>query len=69
MGTFGSGVRIGIAVTETTGCCGAGLGAALLTFCGWLAAATTLRMMGATSTGFDVLCQDPITPERHEVRS
>ena len=25
--------------------------------------------MGATSTAFDVLCQDPITPERHEVRS
>ena len=26
-------------------------------------------MMGATSTGFDVLCQDPITPELNEVRS
>ena len=64
----GNDVRIGIAVTETTGCCGADLGPALPS-CGWLAAATTLRMMGATSTAFDVLYQDPITPEPHEVRS
>ena len=60
----GNGVRIGITVTALRG----GSWETLPSY-GWLAAATTLRMMGATSTAFDVLYQDPITPEPHEVRS
>ena len=63
MGTFGNGVRVGIAVTETTGYCGAGLGTTVLPTCAWLAAAAAaLRMLGTAATDFDV-CQDPITPE------
>ena len=68
MGIFGNGVKIGIAVTKYPGCCGAGLGTTVLTSCRWLAATTTLRLMGATTADFDV-CQDPITPEPHEVRT
>ncbi len=58
--TFGNGVRIGIPVIKKIECCGAVLGSMVSTTCGWLLATTTFRIIGATSTDFDV-CQDRIS--------
>ena len=44
------------------------VGAAVLAACGWLATATPLRLMGTTTTDFDV-CQDPITSDPCEAES
>ena len=69
---FGNGVRIGMGRITTvtprlrtrlgqaqahTGCCGAGLGTAVLTTCGWLTATAAIRIIGTPATDFDV-CQD-----------
>ena len=70
--TFGNGVRIGMERTIIVvhqlrirqgrtqapgGCCGVVIGSTLLATCGWLTATTTVRLVGTTTTGFDV-CQD-----------
>ena len=65
----GNGVRIGIAVSVETECCGAGLGTALLAPCAWLTATTaTLRLIGTPTSGFDVLriCLNPLLNRTQE---
>ena len=71
LATFGNGAVTGRTLTITTpqlrtrwghpvangGCCGAGPGTAIRMACVSLAAAATLRLIGATISDFDV-CQD-----------
>ena len=49
-----NGVRIGIAGSRYTEYCGADLGVAGLTICAWIPAATSVRILGAPTTDFDV---------------
>ena len=51
---LGNGVRTGMIATKTAVCCGVVIGSAILSTCGWLAAPTTLQIVEAAASGFDV---------------
>ena len=51
---LGNGVRTGMIATKTAVRCGVVIGSAILSTCGWLAAPTTLQIVEAAASGFDV---------------
>ena len=66
--TFVNSVRTGTIATKTGGGYGVVLVTLLPATCGWLTASTSIRIIGVTTSGFDV-CQDPINTEPHKAWS
>ena len=56
----GNGVKIRMTVIKNGRCCGAVLGTSFPPPCGWLLAVASIRIIGPTTTDFDV-CQDRIS--------